>query len=262
MSRIKVAFYGSLVVSFMGLIVSCGGNLLSRRYAKKLLYSSGEMPEVVYYTLKVGKIEDSSVIPVKKGSSLYRREKAQYKSRWKAMHAMYSRLEKLGLVKIISWKESEIPESSPSSWVRLKLDALVLMTSKAMKRWKVNDKNKEQERFSLSVYKVMVGNEAIVSVDDYKYVELPLCEKVVDEILGITAPSTSLDGKIFVTVEYSWRYGNFRDEFDAIKVYGKVLSNNIKRLKRNKYKGIAYFVLYDDGWRVAENHATEMILTH
>jgi len=262
MSRIKIAFYGSLVVSFMGLIVSCGGNSLSRRYAKKLLYSSGKMPEPVYYTLKIGKIEDSSVIPVERGSSLYHREKSQYGGRWKAMHAMYSKLENLGLVKVVKWRELEIPESSDGSWVRLKLDALVLMTPRAIKRWKVDEKNKELDKFSLSLYSAIVGDESSVSVDNYKYVELPVCEKEVEEILGITAPYTSLDGKIFVTVEYSWKYGNFRDEFEAIKVYEKLLNNNIERLKRNKYKGVAYFVLYDDGWRVAENHATEMMLTH
>ncbi len=262
MSRIKFAFYGSLVVSFVGLIISCGGNSLSRRYAKKLLYSSGKMPEPVSYTLKIGKIEESSIIPLEKDSVLYHREKRHYGKRWDAMHKMYIALEKLGLVKILNWSEKEIPETSDGSYVRLKLNAFVLMTPRAMKRWNIENKSREIDRFVDSLYRNMVGGAEKGSEDDYRYVELIVCEKVVDEILGITAPSTALDGRIFVTVEYSWRYGNFRDEFDAVRIYEKALNNDIEELKRRKYRGVAYLVLYDDGWRVSENHATEMILTH
>ena len=257
MSELKFTIFGSVLISLMGLIVSCSNGRLTRKIAKELIRTSGKMPEPVFYTLKIGDLSEGSISELEKGSEVYKREKSFYSNKWTAMKEMYENLKKLGYVRILKWEQKEIPGYVDGTF-KFRLNAAVVLTDKAKRKLSIKESGSNFRRRA-SGYNFLVGTPSR-DQKKYRYVEIKVCEKRIEKILGITPPSNAVDGRIYSRVEYSWKYGGFVDVFDAIRVYEKFLGNDLERLREMRYLGDAYLVLYDDGWRVAENHATEFPL--
>lgn len=208
-----------LLVILTFLLSFCGGTELSRAKAKRLLEKQGYMPAPVYIHTQLGK-------------ATFKYENNDAEKMAEADLILYKGLERLGYLKLLKtyWEKKH---SFGDRYFIIEAQ----LTEKGRQEGRRNEK--------LFVLEKIIKAE----IWDFK-----ICDRVIEEIIGITNPSPDYAGRIVAYVRYRWKYSNFTPVYGIYKESLRVIGQTPEYDKDKSYIGEATFILYDDGWRVESNN--------
>ena len=214
-----------LAILASGILIFCGGKELTRQKARKILIKSGKMPQPVYESVGIGKVR----FPKKHGKSDL---------------IFYDCLQNLGYIRILK-KYSE--KERIAEFIVLEVE----LTEKGRREGRRDKWLNSLNEISLAVTESIYGEESLKK--EKEYWKFKVCDKVVSEVTGIVFPIDIFTGEKAAKVEYKWKFGNFTELYRCYAKGLKKIGKKVPWPKNESYDGVAYLVLYDDGWRVKAN---------